>query len=131
MSHQTVIVLDFGGQYNQLIARRVRECGVYCEVKPYTTPLADIRAIAASFNAKSLLSAAFLAFVLLALAGGVLLDCARRFKAPGGDLSARMLSLPLIFRWLLYYALAAFIFAGFLMNNGYFPTAANFLYNNF
>ena len=34
MSHQTVIVLDFGGQYNQLIARRVRECGVYCEVKP-------------------------------------------------------------------------------------------------
>ena len=44
MSHQTVIVLDFGGQYNQLIARRVRECGVYCEVKPYTTPLAELRA---------------------------------------------------------------------------------------
>ena len=45
MSHQTVIILDFGGQYNQLIARRVRECGVYCEVKPYTTPLADLRAM--------------------------------------------------------------------------------------
>ena len=45
MTHQTVIVLDFGGQYNQLIARRVRECGVYCEVKPYTTPLADLRAM--------------------------------------------------------------------------------------
>ena len=30
MSHQTVIVLDFGGQYNQLIARRVRECAPYC-----------------------------------------------------------------------------------------------------
>ena len=43
MSHQTVIILDFGGQYNQLIARRVRECGVYCEVKPCTTPLADLR----------------------------------------------------------------------------------------
>ena len=45
MSHQTVIVLDFGGQYNQLIARRVRECGVYCEVKPYTTPLEKLRAM--------------------------------------------------------------------------------------
>ena len=43
MSHQTVIVLDFGGQYNQLIARRVRECGVYCEVKPCTTPLAELQ----------------------------------------------------------------------------------------
>ncbi len=46
MSHQTVIVLDFGGQYNQLIARRVREQGVYCEVKPYTTPLADLKVMA-------------------------------------------------------------------------------------
>lgn len=45
MSHQTVIVLDFGGQYNQLIARRVRECGVYCEVKPYTTPLEQLKAM--------------------------------------------------------------------------------------
>ena len=46
MLHQTVVVLDFGGQYNQLIARRVRECGVYCEVKPYTTPLAELKAMA-------------------------------------------------------------------------------------
>ncbi len=45
MNHQTIIVLDFGGQYNQLIARRVRECGVYCEVKPYTTPLAELLAM--------------------------------------------------------------------------------------
>ena len=43
MKHQMVIVLDFGGQYNQLIARRVRECGVYCEVKPYTTPLEELK----------------------------------------------------------------------------------------
>ena len=42
MQHETVIVLDFGGQYNQLIARRVRECSVYCEVHPYTMHLEKI-----------------------------------------------------------------------------------------
>jgi GMP synthase (glutamine-hydrolysing) len=35
MAHQFVLIIDFGGQYNQLIARRVRECGVYCEVHSY------------------------------------------------------------------------------------------------
>lgn len=44
MPKQSILVLDFGGQYNQLIARRVRECNVYCEVKPYTMSLEDIRA---------------------------------------------------------------------------------------
>lgn len=44
MPRQSVLVLDFGGQYNQLIARRVRECHVYCEVKPYTISLDEIRA---------------------------------------------------------------------------------------
>jgi GMP synthase (glutamine-hydrolysing) len=42
---QFVLILDFGGQYNQLIARRVRECRVYCEVKPYTTSIEAIRAL--------------------------------------------------------------------------------------
>lgn len=41
---EKVIVLDFGGQYNQLVARRVRECKVYCELIPYYTPLAEILA---------------------------------------------------------------------------------------
>ena len=43
MEKDNVIVLDFGGQYNQLIARRVRECNVYCEVHPYNMPLEKIR----------------------------------------------------------------------------------------
>ena len=43
MERETVIVLDFGGQYNQLIARRVRECNVYCEVHPYSMSLEDIK----------------------------------------------------------------------------------------
>ncbi len=42
---EMIIVLDFGGQYNQLIARRVRECSVYCEVHPYNMSLEKIRAL--------------------------------------------------------------------------------------
>ena len=45
MTMQTILILDFGGQYGQLIARRVRECDVYCEIKPWTTPLAQMRAM--------------------------------------------------------------------------------------
>ena len=43
MNHELIIVLDFGGQYNQLIARRVRDFSVYCEVKSFRTPLDEIR----------------------------------------------------------------------------------------
>ncbi|MDO9523768.1 MAG: glutamine-hydrolyzing GMP synthase [Methanocorpusculum sp.] len=41
---ESILVLDFGGQYNQLIARRVREAHVFCEVKPCTIPLSEIKA---------------------------------------------------------------------------------------
>ena len=43
MQQETVIVIDFGGQYNQLVARRVRECNVYCEIYSYKTELEKIR----------------------------------------------------------------------------------------
>ncbi len=43
MKNELVIVLDFGGQYNQLVARRVRECNVYCEIYSYKTDLQKIK----------------------------------------------------------------------------------------
>jgi GMP synthase (glutamine-hydrolysing) len=43
-TNELVLVIDFGGQYNQLIARRVRECGVYCEIVPYDYSLEKIKA---------------------------------------------------------------------------------------
>ena len=46
MNREMIIVLDFGGQYNQLIARRVRECDVYCEVHPCTMDLDKIKEMA-------------------------------------------------------------------------------------
>jgi GMP synthase (glutamine-hydrolysing) len=44
IQHETVIILDFGSQYTQLIARRVREAGVYCEILPFNTPIERIAA---------------------------------------------------------------------------------------
>lgn len=45
MDNQTVVILDFGGQYKELIARRVRECGVYSIIKPYDISAEELRAL--------------------------------------------------------------------------------------
>ena len=45
MEKELVVVIDFGGQYNQLVARRVRECNVYCEIYSYKTDLEKIKAM--------------------------------------------------------------------------------------
>lgn len=45
-SREMVLVLDFGGQYAQLIARRIRECGVYCEIHPYNIAVEKVQALA-------------------------------------------------------------------------------------
>ena len=45
MDHQLIIILDFGGHFSHSVARRVRSLHVYCEVKPHTTPAADLQAM--------------------------------------------------------------------------------------
>ncbi len=45
LKKELVIVIDFGGQYNQLVARRVRECNVYCEIYSYKTDIEKIKAM--------------------------------------------------------------------------------------
>ena len=51
MNHEKILILDFGSQYNQLIARRIRENSVYCELKPYFTLIEDIK----KFNPKGII----------------------------------------------------------------------------
>src|SRR5438552_17300301 len=45
MSRESILVIDFGSQYTQLIARRVREQGVFCEIRPCTAPFEALRAL--------------------------------------------------------------------------------------
>ena len=51
IQNETVVVIDFGGQYNQLIARRVREANVYCVVLPYSKSIEEIK----SYNPKAII----------------------------------------------------------------------------
>ena len=43
IKNEAVLILDFGGQYSQLIARRVRDCNVFCEIKPYNISAEEIQ----------------------------------------------------------------------------------------
>ena len=43
IKNEKILIMDFGGQYTQLIARRVRECNVYCEIKPYKISAEEIK----------------------------------------------------------------------------------------
>ena len=49
-NNETILILDFFGQYNQLIARRVRECNVYCEIVPYDISIEKIKEKINIFN---------------------------------------------------------------------------------
>ena len=71
------------------------------------------------------------AFIVLSVFLGVVLESLRRFACKGIDLSGWILQRSFLVRWVIYYVLCGIIFGGFLLNNGYFATAANFLYNNF
>ena len=51
MNHDKILILDFGSQYNQLIARRIRENSVYCELKPFFTSVEEIK----KFNPKGII----------------------------------------------------------------------------
>ena len=62
---EMILVLDFGGQYNQLIARRVRENHVYCEVYPHTISLEHIRGLAPRGLQRNFFLLAFLCSVFV------------------------------------------------------------------
>lgn len=93
--------------------------------------LADFLAVWNAQLQTALLVYGAIAFLALGLCLGLLLDVWRRWWAPGHDLSGAILALPGLPRWLCYYAFAGCVFVGFLLNNGYYASAASFLYNNF
>ena len=59
MQHSKILILDFGSQVTQLIARRVRESGVYSEIRPFNIPESEIRAFAQKFQPVLLMAASY------------------------------------------------------------------------
>mgnify|MGYP004523649279 CR=1 FL=1 len=80
MQNETIVVIDFGGQYNQLIARRVREENVYCVVIPYSKSLVQ----------KALVSIPFLGFLGLSLIS-VSSDASMPIASAGSESVSRLI----------------------------------------
>ncbi len=81
MGHETILILDFGSQYTQLIARRIREQGVFCEIRPCT------------MNAPNALPASIKGLILSGGPDSVLQDDAPPFDAGWLDLDVAILGI--------------------------------------
>ena len=87
--------------------------------------------IKTGFDATPILIYGYIAFNVASLAIMVRMDCIRYFKLKGKPLTNLFDDMKPIAKWLCYYALIAFIMAGFIMNNGGYGASASFIYNNF
>ena len=104
---------------------------MFSDLSPATFTASLYNAVKTGFDATPILIYGYMAFVAITLAILLFMDWYRHFKLKGKCLTKGLDSLKPAARWLCYYALIAFIMAGFIMNNGGFGASASFIYNNF